>query len=202
MSTAYSLSDQLSKDSGGQKILMPVDMSTSQLDFALLGSIGARTVASKVIGHLAVGGGVVASAIQASAVGMPVMLGYLNAPSGIAAGGFQLWRGTAQGYAYTTRASMISLVSEASTNTASAASAVVYGALIVGGSAGTIAGGCVVLLDGATSRGVAVFSAVNTQQNINFGPRGVGFGTNVRYEKRNTTADISVSLQMANDVAD
>lgn len=146
-----------------------MDVSTSQLDFALLGSLGARTVASKIVGHLAVGGGIVASAIQSGAVGMPVTLAYLATPSGIAAGGFQLWRGTEKGYAYTAQPSMTSLFSSASTETASAASAVVYGAQIAAGSAGTIAGGCVVLLDGGTSRSIAVFSAVNTQQNINFG---------------------------------
>lgn len=181
---------------------MPVDLSTSQLDFALLGSIGARTVASKIVGHLAVGGGVVASAIQASAVGMPVTLGYLAAPSGIAAGGFQLWRGTAKGDAYVTRASMISCTMSGSAEMASAASAVVYGALVVGASAGTVAGGCVILLDGGTSRGFAVFSAVNDQQNLNFGPRGIGFGTNVRFERRNITTDVVVSIQMNNDVMD
>ncbi len=202
MSTAYSLSDTAPKDSGGQKLIAPVDLSTSQLDFALLGSIGARTVSSKIIGHLAVGGGVVACAIQASAVGMPVTLGYLAAPSNIAAGGFQLWRGTAKGSAYTTQASMISCAMSGSAEMASAASAVVYGALIAGASAGTVAGGCVILLDGATSRGFAILTGVNDQKILNFGPRGIGFGTNVRFERRNIATDVYVAIQMNNDVMD
>ncbi len=201
MTTAYSLSDTAPKDAGGQKLIAPVDLSTSQLDFALLGAIGARTVSSRIIGHLAVGGGVVASAIQASAVGMPVTLGYLAAPSGIAVGGFQLWRGTEKGYAYMTQASMISCVMGGSTEMASAASAVVYGAVIAAGSNVT-QGGCIVLLDSGTSRAVVSLSAANVTNILNFAPRGIGFGTNVRWERRNTTGDVVVTGLFNNDVRD
>lgn len=202
MTTGYSLSDTLPKDSAAQKLLAGIDINTSQLDFALLAAIGAQTASSKIYGHLLTGGGMVASVIKNQAVGMPLLLGYQAAPSNLAAGGFQLARGNEKGYQFTTQASMVACTMAGSTETASAASGVVYGALIGAGSAGTVAGGCVVLLDGATSRGFSIFSAVNDQNNLNFGPRGIGFGTNIRYERRNTTADVIVTLMIANDVRD
>lgn len=197
MTTAYSFSDTLGKDSGGQKLLMGVDLSTSQLDFCILGAIGAQTAASKIYGHLLTGGGMVASAIKNQAVGMPLLLGYLTNPSGLAIGGFQLARGNQIGHQYVVTPSATALVSAASQDIASAASAVVYSAILA--ACGVQAGACAVLLDGTTSRGVVVFGAANETVPVSYGTRGVGFATNVRYEIRNTVGVVNVTIVASND---
>ena len=204
MTTSYSLTDQLSKDSGGQKILMPVDISTSQLDFSLMFAIGVSTVQSKRVGSLSVGGGMVASVIQPGAVGMPGLLAYFAAPSNIAAGGFQLARGNSKGHQFVTYASMIASVMSGSTETASAASGLLYSIGVIAPSGGALAGGCVIFLDGATSKWIVSLSNNNYNHAVNFGPRGIGCATSIRYEKRGIPAaaipETIVMVALANDV--
>jgi hypothetical protein len=118
MTTNYVMTDGLSKDSGGQKIMMWIDDTTSQLDFGLPRGIGSETLGatSKVMLHQAIGTHTVGSAIG-NDVGVILLGAYTEAPSAIGTGNAQFLRSDKEGSLYSRPASGILSVSSASVET-------------------------------------------------------------------------------------
>ena len=103
-------------------------------------------------------------------------------------------RASASGALITTGLSTTACVSSGSTETLRAVSGILYSGVVA--FAGAAAGACVVLLDSGTSRGVFITDAGNQSYPFNYGPQGVAFGTSIRYERRNTTGVVHVSLNL------
>lgn len=108
MSTNYSLTDGLPKDSGAQKLLAWIDDGTSQLDFALPRGIGSESIGntSKIVSAAQVGTHTIGSAVghQVISVGGGI---YSEAPSAIGTGNAQANRINAKGTQYVQQASTI-----------------------------------------------------------------------------------------------
>lgn len=132
MTTAYSFSDTLPKDLGGQKLgAVAVDDSTSQNDFVIHRGIAATPFGSGSIriAHLAVGSHTVGSAVGAA--GMLAMAAYTEAPSAIGPGNAQRLRVDKQGALYIRGASALKSVTTASTQTHVVGSALLHGYNVV-----------------------------------------------------------------------
>jgi hypothetical protein len=128
MTTQYSLTDELPKDSGGAKLIALIDDSTSQLDFALLRGIGVEPFGSlsQNLAFLGIGTHTVGSALSASDVGVMLMGTYTEAPSGIIPGNAQMLRSDKEGALYTRSASTIMSYSSASVETHLTGSALLH----------------------------------------------------------------------------
>ena len=127
MSTSYSSTDSLPKDSGGQKHMAWVDDGTSQLDFAWPRGIGSESLGgpSQILAHLAVGTHTIGSALGAN-VGVVIMAAYDESPSAIGQGNAQMLRSDKEGALYTRPASGILAYSSASVQTHVAGSALLH----------------------------------------------------------------------------
>ena len=194
MTTAFSLADTLAKDAGGAKFSMLTDVSTSQLDFALMAGIGSRTTGSKIAAALQVATYTGASRIDTPVLGIALVGHYTSAVCAMGLGQAMPIRASASGALFTTGLSTTACVSSGSTETLRAVSGILYSGVVA--FAGAVAGACVVLLDSGTSRGVFITDAANQCYPFNYGPQGVAFGTSIRYERRNTTGVVHVSLNL------
>ena len=196
MSTSYSLSDSLPKDAGGAKIIAWTDLSTSQLDFSLIGGIGSKTVGSKITTALWSGNGLAGSKIEPTGgVGNLLMIHYASNASITAAQNGLHVRGDDRGQAYYSALSSTASALSGSTETVSLASGLLYKAVVAG--CGVQAGAQVAILNGGTSLAHLVFSGANdTLPIIDFGT-GACFAS-LRFERRNTVGSIYCTLVYRN----
>ena len=192
MSTNFSMSDSLPKSAGGQAFAALTDVATSQLDFALMAGIGSRTTGSKIVAALQVATYVGASRIDTPVLGVALMGHYTSAVCAMGLGQAMPIRADASGMLYAGAPSHTALFNATSQNIFKATSGIVYSGVIA--CSGGLAGACVVLMDGTTSRSVFVFSAANETVPFSYGDGGVWFGTNIRHEFRNSLGTPYVSL--------
>src|SRR3990172_10692576 len=135
MSTAYSLSDSLPRDSGGQKLLAWQNIATSQNDMSLTMGIGASTIGttSKIHSYLGIATAVAGSTLVNNApAGVMPLWGYMLNPSGIAISNFVPARGDQYGAGYITALSTVTCAMTGSRETVTLASGTLYKVLVSG----------------------------------------------------------------------
>ena len=194
MTTNYSTADTSPKDSGGAKFLAPINVSTSQSDFALFAGIGASTIGatSKIHAALQVGTHVGGSKIDSAPVGVLPVLAYTTDPSAMAIGNALPWRGDQRGQAFVSALSTVTCaMGGASTETVTVASGILYKVFMAGTQVN--GGASAVVLNGGTSLANFIFSATSeTLPMFDLGIHGACFGS-LRVERRNTTGAIFFS---------
>jgi len=194
MTTAYSTADTSPRDAGGAKFLAPINVATSQSDFALLAGIGASTIGatSKIHAGLQVGTHVAGSQINNNApLGVLPVLAFTSNSSSMAINNAIPWRGDQFGAAYITGLSTTTCAMSGSTETFSTASGTLYRICAAG--CGVVAAGQVAILNGGTSIAHLVFSGANeTLPILDLGIHGTCFGS-LRYERRNTVGTVYIS---------
>jgi hypothetical protein len=90
MTTQYSLSDVLPKDATGLPFQAPVDIGTSQLDFALQAGIAASTTSGKRYAYMGVGTQKQSDTIAVTSPGVAI-LGYTGSPLSVTSNLQFLW---------------------------------------------------------------------------------------------------------------
>ena len=191
MTTNFSLSDSLSKDAGGAKMMNWVDLSTSQLDLSLPGGIGSKTTGSKITTALWSGNGLAGCKVEPTGgVGNMLMAHFAsNASATATQNGIHL-RGDDRGQVYQSALSMTASAMSGSTETVTLASGLLYRAIVAG--CGVVAAGQLAILNGGTSLAHLVFSGANEQlPTIDFGA-GACFAS-LRWERRNTVGTVYVT---------
>ena len=198
MTTRYTLSDSLPKDEGGAKFSAWTDLGTSQLDFALAGGIGAKTVGSKITSALWSGNGLAGCKVEPTGgVGNMLMAHFAsNASPTAAQNGIHL-RADDRGQQYVSALSATTcVVSAASTETITTASGLLYRVMV--SASGAVSGAQLAVLNGGTSLGRLVFStAFETLPVLDFGIHGTCFAS-LRLEKIGTVGVVYVSSQYRN----
>ena len=193
MTTNYSTADTSPKDNGGAKFLAPINISTSQADFALFSGIGASTIGatSKIHAALQIGTHVGGSKIDSAPVGVLNVLAFTANSSSMAIGNAVPWRGDQFGAAYVTGLSTTTCAMSGSTETFSIASGTLFKIFAAG--CGVVAAGQIAILNGGTSIAHMVFSGANESLPVlDLGIHGTCFGS-LRYERRNTVGTVYVS---------
>lgn len=193
MTTNYTLTDGLPKDSGGQKLIAWIDDSTSQLDFALPRGLGSESIGStsKITAHQAIGTHTAGSAVGTQ-VGVIAMGAYTEAPSAIGTGNAQLLRSDKEGALMVRPASGIMQVDTTSANIHFLGSALLHGLHVV--MSDINAGDSVTIGDGtglrlqflATTNGSAIFTENYTA--------GLHFGTDIRHTRSVSPAAAATSV--------
>src|SRR3990167_4258425 len=190
MTTSYSTADVSPKDAGGAKFLAPINISTSQSDFALLAGIGASTIGatSRIHAGLQVGTHVAGSQINNNAP-LIVLIGgaYTQNASTMAINNARPFRADEFGALFTTAPSNTNRFTAASTETYTTASGYLYS--FTAGGCGVVAGGQVVLLNGATSITQLVFVGANETISVDWGQGGTCFAS-LKSEVRNTVGQV------------
>jgi len=186
MTTAYVLSDTLSKDAGGAKLMGWQNIATSQNDFALTMGIGASTIGttSKIHAYLGIATATAGSTLVNNApAGVMPLWGYTTNPSGVATNNFVPARGDQYGAGYITALSTVTCAMSGSRETFTVASGTLYKVLVAG--ADVNEGASVVIFNGATSLANFVFSQTNeTLPALDLGLHGTCFGSLI-FERRN-----------------
>ena len=194
MTTGYTTADTAPKDAGGAKFLAPINIATSQSDYALFAGIGASTIGatSRIHAGLQVGTHVAGSQINNNApLGVLPVLAFTSNSSSMAINNAIPWRGDQFGAAYVTGLSTTTCAMSGSTETFSTASGTLYRICAAG--CGVVAAGQVAILNGGTSIAHLVFSGANeTLPILDLGIHGTCFGS-LRYERRNTVGTVYIS---------
>ena len=196
MSTNYNLSDSLSKDAGGAKMMNWVDIATSQLDMALPAGIGAKTVGSKITSALWSGNGLAGCKVEPTGgVGNMLMAHWSSVASATATQNGIHLRASDRGELYHSSLATTTCVMSGSTETVSLASGILYSAIIA--ACGAVSAGQVSILNGGTSLAHLVFGNPNeTLPPVTFGT-GACFGS-LRFERRNTVGTIYATFSYKN----
>src|SRR3990167_3077202 len=194
MTTGYSTADTAPKDAGGAKFLAPINIATSQSDFALLAGIGASTIGATSLIHagLQVGTHVAGSQINNNApLGVLPVLAFTSNSSSMAINNAIPWRGDQFGAAYITGLSTTTCAMSGSTETFTTASGTLYKIFAAG--CGVASGGQLAILNGGTSICQFVFSANHeTLPMFDLGIHGACIGS-LRFERRNTGGTVYVT---------
>ena len=193
MTTGYSIADTSPRDAGGAKFLAPINISTSQSDFALLAGIGASTIGatSRIHAAVQVGTHVGGSKIDSAPVGVLGVVAFTANPSSMAIGNAMPLRGSDRGELYISGLSTVTCAMSGSTETFTTASGTLY--RVMCGGCGVVAGGQIAILNGGTSIAHLVFSGANeTLPVLDLGIHGSCYGS-LRYERRNTVGTVYVS---------
>ena len=195
MTTAYSTDDTSPRDAGGAKFLAPINIATSQSDFALFAGIGASTIGatSQIHAGLQVGTHVAGSQINDNApLGVLPVLAYTSNPSTMAINNAIPWRGDQRGQAFISALSTVTCaMGGASTETVTVASGILYKVFMAGTQVN--GGASAVVLNGGTSLANFIFSSTSeTLPVFDLGIHGACFGS-LRVERRNTTGAIFFS---------
>ena len=191
MTTAYSLDDTLPKDAGGGKHLALIDDSTSQLDYALLRGIGAKSLgaASRNAALLAVGSHTIGSAIDHGG-GTAAMGAYTESPSGMGTGNVQMVRVDKEGALYVRPASGIfGYAAAASVQTHVTGSALLHAVNILG--VNVNAGETIKIQDGNDYKLGFVFTSTSQSFSANYST-GLHFATNINHESATTNASVTL----------
>lgn len=132
MATAYALTDELPKDSGGAKILAPINDQSTTLDFGILRGIGAHSLgaASLNVLHMAVGTHKTGSKLDAGHVGVVLLGTYTESASTVAYDNAQAIRVDREGAVYVRPASNVMSFSSASVQTHHVGSALLHDIII------------------------------------------------------------------------
>src|SRR3990167_3033881 len=194
MSTAYSLTDTLSKDAGGAKLIGWQNIATSQNDFSLTMGIGASAIGttSKIHAYLGVATAIAGSTLVNNApAGVMPLWGYMLNPSGIAISNFVPARGDQYGAGYITALSTVTCAMSGSRETFTVASGTLYKVLVAG--TGVVDSASVVIFNGATSIANFIFGSPHgTLPILDLGLHGTCFGSLI-FERRNTTGTVFVT---------
>ena len=191
MTTAYTLSDTLPKDQGGQKMIAWVNDGTSDLFFGLARGIGAETLGgtSKIVTHLGVGSHTIGSALGHS-VGVISLGAYTEAPSAIGTGNAQALRADAEGALYTRPASGIISYSSASVETHVAGSALLHDLHVVFNDANV---GDSITIDDGTNYKLSFLATAASQHFSEHFAAGLVFATSLKHTLSNpTTASVTM----------
>lgn len=192
MTTQYSMSDELPKDSGGAKHLGVIDSSTSQLDYALIRGVGSTPLGStsKNLALLGVGSHTYGSAVDHGA-GVGVIALYTESPSAMGTGNMQMLRSDKEGALYTRPASgILSYMTAASIQTHVSGSLLLHGINILG--VDVNAGDTVKVEDGTAFKLGYVFTATSEVIDRSF-TTGLHFGTSIRVRSSNTNASVTLA---------
>src|SRR3990167_3683016 len=109
MTTNYSTADISPKDAGGAKMLAPINISSSQSDFALFAGIGASTIGatSKIHAALQVGTHVAGSPVTNAPVGVMNVFSFTTNASSMGTNNAMAQRGDDRGHAYVSAMSTV-----------------------------------------------------------------------------------------------
>lgn len=193
MTTAYSTADVSPRDAGGAKMLAPINVATSQSDFALFAGIGASTIGatSKIHAALQVGSHVAGSTVTNAPVGMMNVFAFTTNSSSMGTNNAMAQRGDQFGAAYVTGLSTTTCAMSGSTESFTVASGTLYRICAAG--CGVVAAGQIAIMNGGTSIVHLVFSGANeTLPVLDLGIHGTCFGS-LRFERRNTVGTVYVS---------
>jgi hypothetical protein len=176
------MTDGLGKDSGGQKLMMWIDDTTSQLDFGLPRGIGSETLGatSKVMLALKVGTNTIGSAIGAGDVVTTIGGFYTEAPSAVGQGNAQAVRVSNIGHLLTTPASALLSTDTTSANIHVNSSALLTGIHIVFSDCNS--GDSVTIGDGNTLRLQFITDSASKHYHESF-TNGLFFGTNIKHTR-------------------
>lgn len=190
MTTVYSMSDALPKDSGGAKFAAWPNVAVSQLDFALPAGIGARTTSSKIFAALQIGTHVGGSTVDHPVVGVLGMVHFSSNASLVSTMDAVPTRGDDRGQIFVSSLSSIACaITAASRDTFSLTSGLLY--KIVAAACGAAPGAQVRVLNGAASLGHISFSQNSETVQIDFGT-GACFSSLIT-ERVNTTQPVFIT---------
>src|SRR3990167_11332131 len=163
MTTAYNTADTAPKDAGGAKFIAPINIATSQSDFAMLAGIGASNIGATSMIHagLQIGTHVAGSQINDNApLGVLPVLAYTSNPSTMAINNAIPWRGDQRGQAFISALSTVTCaMGGASTETVTVASGILYRVFMAGTQVN--GGASAIVLNGGTSLANFIFSSTS-----------------------------------------
>jgi hypothetical protein len=194
MTTSYLIPDVSPRDAGGAKMLAPINISSSQSDFALFAGIGASTIGatSKIHAALQVGTHVAGSPVTNAPVGVMNVFSFTTNASSMGTNNAMAQRGNQFGAAYTTGLSTTTCAMSGSTETVTTTCGTLYMVMCAG--CGVVAGGQVAIMNGGTSLAHLVFDSANgTLPILDLGNTGTCFSS-LRFERRNTVGTVYVSF--------
>ncbi len=185
MTTAYVITDTTFKDLGGAKLISWVDISTSQLDFALPAGIGTKTASSKNYAALFTGNTVSGSKVETPQVGTMLMGAFTTNASIVATNAAIPLRASDRGELYVSGLSSVAAAYAATSHdTVTLASGILY--TIIAAACGAQPGGQVRIMNGATSLTHLSFSQNSDTIVVQMGT-GVCYGSLIT-ERVNTSA--------------
>ena len=195
MTTNYSTADISPKDAGGAKMLAPINISSSQSDFALFAGIGASTIGatSKIHAALQVGTHVAGSPVTNAPVGMMPVFAYTTNASSMGTNNAMAQRGNQFGESYFSGLSTVTCaVNAASRETITTTCGTLYRVFCAG--CGLVAGAQVAILNGTASISHFAFSGANESLPIlDLGFTGTCFSSLI-VEKRGSVGAAYVTL--------
>lgn len=179
MTTEYSMSDVLPKDSGGAKLLAWIDDATSQLDFGLPRGVGSESLgaASKTVANLGVGTHTAGSALGTE-VGVLAIGAYTEAPSAIGTDNAQLLRSDKEGALYVRLGSGITAFDATSADIQVSGSALLHGIHI--SYSDVNAGDSITIGDGVSARFNFLLTSTSGNESRDF-TAGVVFENDIRH---------------------
>jgi len=195
MTTAFTTADVSPKDAGGAKMLAPINVATSQSDFALFAGIGASTIGatSKIHAALQIGTHVAGSPVTNAPVGVMNVFSFTTNASSMGTNNAMAQRGNQYGESYFSGLSTVTCaVNAASRETVTTTCGTLYRVFCAG--CGLVAGAQVAILNGAASLSHFVFSGTNESLPIlDLGFTGTCFSSLI-IEKRGSIGDAYVTL--------
>ena len=190
MTTQYSFSDTLPKDSGGAKSIALTNVAVSQLDYSLMAGIGPQVASSKIYAAIRIGTHVAGSKIENPAVGVALMAHYASNSSNIGIQQAVQLRGDDRGQLYVSGLSTFSCAIVAtSRDTFTTTSGLIM--QIIAAACGAIPGAQIRILNGAASLGHISFSQNSETITVGF-INGACFSSLIT-EKVNTTQPVYVT---------
>ena len=195
MTTAFTTADVSPKDAGGAKMLAPINIATSQSDFALFAGIGASTIGatSKIHAALQIGTHVAGSPVTNAPVGVMNVFSFTTNASSMGTNNAMAQRGNQYGESYFSGLSTVTCaVNAASRETVTTTCGTLYKVFCTG--CGLVAGAQVAILNGVASLSHFVFSGTNESLPIlDLGFTGTCFSSLI-IEKRGSIGDAYVTL--------